>query len=498
MGLRVSDGLLPDPGKQAKNVVIWQNGKIPRDRRRVYLRLPFACKGYAPICCDSNDPKTQIAGIIKRMGRELPPLDLAEVAKFKQFVNQWLLRNLTPLDTVLTFEEWLESTSYTLSRKNELRRELAKCNGKPTKKQCRSIASFMKTESYDEFKLPRGINSRHDAFKAYSGPFFKSIEKEVYNLPQFVKHIPVADRPKYIKDYLVAAHAQYMVTDYTSFEASFTPEVMDACECQLYNYMLSKFPEDAKLIVDTIKGQNHGSMHCGVSYKLKGRRMSGDMCTSLGNGFTNLMIFEFLMQGREARILVEGDDGLAAIYDQNPLPTKEQYEKLGFVIKIEKVDDPMLASFCGCICPGGVIVRDPRSVLSTFAWTSTNVNAAYKMQMQLLRAKALSLAYEMPHCPILRAMADRALVLTRGFSPRFVADGYHDISCIPKDEKGLVASAVPLEARQFYSDRYNIDPTVQLIVEKRIRSSSDLDWLFQYIPPLIHTQQYEQNFIEVG
>lgn len=39
------------------------------------------------------------------------------------------------------------------------------------------------------------INSRSDAFKAFSGPFFKAIEKVVYEMPEFIKHTPVPDRP---------------------------------------------------------------------------------------------------------------------------------------------------------------------------------------------------------------------------------------------------------------------------------------------------------------
>lgn len=76
--------------------------------------------------------------------------------------------------------------------------------------------------------------------------------------------------------------------------------------------------------------------------------MSGDMCTSLGNGFSNKMKAEFLAYKAGGTIdgFVEGDDGL---FVTNFELRSSDYEKLGFTIKIEEIADPCEASFCGMI-----------------------------------------------------------------------------------------------------------------------------------------------------
>ncbi len=77
-----------------------------------------------------------------------------------------------------------------------------------------------------------------------------------------------------------------MATDYTSFEALFTPELMDAVEMQLYDYMLehvSGGKDTLRLIRRVQLGRNHIDSKY-VSVDISGKRMSGEMCTSLGNG----------------------------------------------------------------------------------------------------------------------------------------------------------------------------------------------------------------------
>lgn len=509
MGARVSDGVFEEPPRaDAPNdekdlqAHVNKGTRIPRHRRKMFLRLPFgAVPGYAPICADSNDPQTQVNGILKRVGRYVnPPLD-AEIGRFRRFVafeieNGSLAEYVHPLsaDEVESPEEWITNAPYPEHRKQELRQVYAESHGLPTRRECQSVSSFQKTESYEEFKLPRGINSRSDAFKVFSGRFFKAIEKALYKCPNFVKHVPVADRPEYIKTFLKRGAARYFGTDFSSFESGFLPELMRACECLLYAHMLRDFPREARLICDTIAGTNRCKMRCGVRMKVKARRMSGDMCTSLGNGFTNLMIFKYLMQGRQAEILVEGDDGLAAVYDDGPLPKPEAYAALGFSIKIEHVDDPLLASFCGCVCPGGVIVRDPRNVLSHFGWTSAAVYASPKMAKRLLRAKALSLRSEMPNSPLFRAIADRALYLTRGCEAVFQLDGYHQ--AVLDTRSAFPPPRVPIEARLFFEREYCIPVQQQLEWEAKIASADTLDFLV--LPPTRPMLQYSARFLTVG
>lgn len=445
----------------------------------MFRRLPYGfVEGVFPIGLDSNDPITQARGIAKRMGRILPPLDTTALTSFGLFVDSFLRKHLVPLNSIMGFEEWLDSTSYNETRKDQLRRAWEQCHYTSDAVKFRKIASFMKTEPYPEFKHCRGINSRHDAFKAYSGPVFKSIERVVYDLVDcrgnrlFAKHVPVSDRPSYIMG-MFEAGDQVMATDYSAFEASFRPQLMEVCEFALYRHMLRGYPKLARVICNTLGGVNHGRMRCGVTFKLKGRRMSGDMCTSLGNGFTNLMVFSWLMQGRSWTGTVEGDDGIFCVHDRKPLPLPADYARLGFDIKIERHERPEKASFCGIVATRTGLIKDPAKTLQSFGWTRTQTHAPEHVLWELLRAKALSLAYEAPHCPILRAVADRALSLTVGRKARFETDGYHQ----PVSEDQVPPACITPEIRVLFAQQYGVAVCDQLELESRIARELDLSFL---------------------
>jgi hypothetical protein len=384
----------------------------------------------------------------------------------------------------MTYKEWEDSTPYTLPRKDELRRSAeANSFGPPDVEQCEKVLSFEKGESYPDFKYPRWINSRSDAFKAYSGRFFKSIEMAVFELPWFIKHVPVRDRPMKIAS-LEHAGCVYWATDYTSFEASFSPEIMKAVECQLYEYMLQNYPDDAKILIRTLAGTNSGRSRDGVSFKLKGRRMSGDMCTSLGNGFTNLMIWGFLceemgMIENDWQGFVEGDDGIFAT--PGPAPSADMFAELGFNIKIVKHDNPNTASFCGIICRDGQNIRDPMEWVSSFGWSATCMTARLFVRLQLLRAKALSALWESPQCPVIGAIARAALRVTRGVKPRFINDGHHGI---PPDEFEIPPYAPTPSIRALVEEKFGVTIAEQISSENYCATHDDMSGLECILPDM--------------
>lgn len=163
---------------------------------------------------------------------------------------------------------------------------------------------------------------------------------------------------------------------------------------------------------------------------------------------------------------VEGDDGIFA----TPFELRgDEFEGLGFAVKIEEVTDPRHASFCGMIFgEDDQIIRDPRRFLQTFHWTHSFIHAGEKIMDQLLRAKALSAVYETPHCPIVGAVARRALHITRGSAPRFVHDGYHQQDLVPRDEKQLPEFSPTAATRKLFSDKFGIDETTQMRVEELV------------------------------
>jgi len=190
----------------------------------MFRRLDYgAVPGFAPICMDSNDPFTVECSFKKRLMRDCPEADPIELTKLAAFVTEFVKTNFRPVKK-LDFEEWLEQTSYNEQRKNQLR-QAKDFADRPDYATCQKVDSFVKTESYPEFKHARMINSRNDKFKCYSGPFFKAMENEVYKYHSFIKHVPVPDRPALICALDKSGGFKY-ATDFTAFESHFKKNIM--------------------------------------------------------------------------------------------------------------------------------------------------------------------------------------------------------------------------------------------------------------------------------
>lgn len=449
-----------------------------------------AVPGYAPICLDTNDPETVACGFRQRLLRSVPPHDKTRLNRLSKFVHDWLIDNV-PVVEPLSFEEWLASTTYTEERKMELRKVYELNHGAvPTKKECEHVDAFVKSEFYPTYKHARLINSRCDAFKVFSGPRFKAIENAIYALPQFIKHVPVPERPALIRK-LKQSGRRYFQTDFTSYESHFLVPIMRALELQLYAHCLKNDVHSA-FLCSVISGKNKMTTRAGVRAKVRARRMSGDMCTSLGNGFSNLMLALFLAHEKGGVLdgFVEGDDGL---FCTDVELTTEDYASLGFTIKIEEVDDPCHASFCGMIFPdSGEIIREPRRFFMGFGWTQSYIGAGDRIMDELLRAKALSAVYETPQCPIIGAMARYALQKTKGVVPRFVDDGYH----VPRDVKNVPHFMPSSDTRLLFEAEYGVSVAVQLLAEAAVLRGN-FEEVSRLIPPTYEQLDYTTKFVEV-
>lgn len=479
VGYRPYETHLPNPTSKVVPASVDLHLKRPR-RSRNFRRLNFgAIPGYGPISVDRRDPETLRRALAKRVGRDLPKPDPARIKLFREFVRQWVRKHVPVVD-VPTFDEWLEAAPYTLARKAELRRAYEQLRGlPPTPRQCSHVDSFAKLESYPEFKEARWINSRSDAFKVYSGPAFHAIESVLYKLPYFIKHVPVPERPALVRA-LKRVGLRYYENDYTAFESHFTPEFLRMCECVLYEHALQRDPELARVICQTISGTNRLRTKSGVGLTLEGRRMSGDMCTSLGNGFTNLMLALFIAHEAGGHLdgFVEGDDGLFAVDFEM---TSEMFSGLGFTVKIKEHSDPCHAHFCGMtMTADGTIIKDPRRVFQTFGWTHSFIGAGHRVMDELLRSKALSLAYELPQCPVIGQLSRTALELTEG--------------CGVREELGIYRRAPRVytpppfrptaDARTMLQEHFGISIETQLAAEEAIRGH-DLLKVAALIPPLL-------------
>lgn len=475
------------------------SNKPERARRAMFRRLAYgAVNGLGPVCRDSNHVPTQVDALRRRLCRKLPDIDPGLLAEFGSFVRHWLVENLAPLapSEVLNFDQWIAEAPYTDARKAELRAVwLEQAGGLPRMKQARRVNAFIKTESYElskdgEFKAARWICSRSDAAKVILGPWMKSIERRVYELPWFIKHVPVQDRWRVVSG-LKGGGRKYIITDYTSFEASFASAFMENCECLLYSHMLQCVTGAGQYIRKVLTGKNQIRTRAGVSVELQGRRMSGDMNTSLGNGFSNLMLMLFFCQrlGTTVEGRVEGDDGVFAL--TGTVPTPDMFARLGFEIKLAEVEDPCMGGFCGVVAADGTNIRDPSKFLQGFGWSSSAIQGGEGVQMQLLRAKALSALYENPACPIITSIASQALDLTEGVNPRFVWDGYHAPPPVKRPERRPVSC----RTRDLFFKLYGVTPQVQIQCEERIDAGGSLDFLTTVLRPHWNHSLYWNWFV---
>lgn len=432
-------------------------------------------RNLAPPHPDTGHGPTLLAGCEARFASSVPKLDRAALRRMKAFVTAFVEREFTPIpaDADVTLETWLEGTSYSAARKQELR-ETWDCSNRAVRfRKDFENKNFMKKETYGQYKHARGINSRTDVFKCFSGPYFKLMETEVYKHPAFIKHVPQRKRPEYIIEMLGKYPGPWQETDYSQFEKHFTPEVLHSIEFVLYRHMLKNFPSVFSVISSALAGTNR-CVNKFFTLEVLGRRMSGDMCTSLGNGFSNLMLAKFIAheKGGEITGVVEGDDGL--FFASVPM-TSADFLKLGFTIKMLHHDDLLRTSFCGLVMSRDLTtMTDPLKVLLNFGWTNSPLmGGGPKVLGGLLRAKALSLAYEHPKCPILCKLAVGVLAKTTQFTPRFSTDWYHqqrnaETLLFKEETKRMLEEGPSSTTRRDFAAHYGIPVHIQLEVEAEI------------------------------
>lgn len=442
---------------------------------------------------------SQHRAVSNRVARPVPQIGTAHASKYvllhalRRHVRLFCERHLRPFTTSKTFdfETWLSKTHYEKWRKDELRKVHERFPDRVTWRMVRDHSrpkGFVKLESYPFFKFPRGIHARDDWIKAWIGPVIKEIEEQVYQLPQFIKHVPVADRPAYVQKNVETAGCEYAATDYSAFESSFSPELMNVCEFELYRYMCSQTTAspDIEMFRRMCCGRNVLRYKDGT-FVVNGRRMSGEMTTSLGNGWSNLMLATFIMRHRDLRCVVEGDDGLFAIKpEEKSIWTPEAFAQFGFIIKNEFHRDIETASFCGIVYARdvGFNLADPIQELIQFGWSLGQIRT--KKSRDLLVAKAMSLGYEYPGAPIMSALSRYVLrVCGTRVDWEYVShtmDLWHRAMLM---EVRQHTEHSKLLAQQF---RVPVDERSRFVVEKKFNVP---------IPLQIHTENYLDSLTQI-
>lgn len=376
--------------------------------------------GAVPPHPNPNGPEDLLAGALKRFATDPPPPDPIMFQRLLDFVERKLFPLFTPLapDVDISVPTWLENCqNYTIKRKQDLQRkyDLVADEDDPFYRRAKS---FAKDEFLVGIKHVRIINSASDEFKCFVGPVFRYLEKALFKNPHFIKYIPVPDRPQALFERIFRVGSRYGETDFTSMEAHFD-RIRFEIEIMWYKYMTQYLPERDRLWrhFEKLRGKNVCVFKFFTMY-IEASRLSGEMNTSLGNGFVNFALNLFLddLLDMGGEFFFEGDDG---VFCANKMPTKQDYANLGFDVKVEPKEEISDMSFCGLVFDPleKINVTDPMFELTTFGWSKFRyVNARRATRLALIRAKSLSMLYQYSGCPILHELALYGLRVTNRIS----------------------------------------------------------------------------------
>jgi len=378
-----------------------------------------------PYCTEPFSNHNLMCGYLKRIIPNTPTEDPVKINLIGDFVTKWLNENLTPLPNFqfndkLVDEYMLKLKHFNHTQKQRLLNAYAELktgflSSKRGLRRFYKIWSFVKREFYEEPKHLRFINSRSNHFKIRIGPYIKLIEHQVYKLKYMVKGQIITELPKNIMR--INKYPYFLETDYSSFEGSFSPTYTDNVECELWRYMLQNNPDTLNLLMGVYYTiDRYGVMRPRVEkcknpkyrFDVVGTRMSGEMWTSLGNSFSNLMNMLFLCEINNINCdgFVEGDDGLFGM--DKKILTKQSFADLGFNIKMKYVSELSNTSFCGNMFSTETLhsLVPLEQICRVFISCSSGyLDVGMRLQSMLLRSKAMSLYIQGKFTPIASVLA---------------------------------------------------------------------------------------------
>jgi hypothetical protein len=409
--------------------------KLKRWKPRIKNRIPSAEKmGLTVSACvppklDTQHTETLFAGCQHRQACTVPPVTatLKEQKELRRFVFLFLKKFVSQLkpEDVESYEVWAQRQKDDRDSLDRANKEQEKyLPGQKLPERFTDAACFGKDEHYPEVKPARGIAGRSLHIKCRYGRFMAALDRVLGKLKFLVKGLNASEiRGRMLE--MFRTTDEFAENDFSSFEASITTKIIRLCECQLFRHVFQHVMP--KELVDEICNDaagKHVFRYKGFSVTIAGRRRSGDLWTSSGNAFTNLMLICFCLWKMgitfdQMRVLVEGDDSIVQIKDIETYCGLFERISGAFGFRSKVCTSPMLAttSFLQkrTTPDGRYELKDWRKILATFGWSKQkHVGMSRAKLLVLFRARSYSLAYQFPRHPILYALAKSCLRLTAG------------------------------------------------------------------------------------
>lgn len=429
----------------------------------------------------SHSVDNWVRGLCKRVVHEEHPFDEHIQKDFVKFSRHFIKHNIRPIPNGLSedllLEEWLAHSKYNKEKKQTLRELNAKMRAHEIpRRQYLALTSFIKSEFYEEPKEARIINSRSDAFKSRIGPFIHAAEKYVYD-DHFIKHCTPAQVVERMKAKAKGFEVFYE-TDYSSFEGSFTSTFLSQIELYFLTRLFYNYPEIVSLITLALTSKNKATFRSKYVAEFYGSRMSGEMWTSMCNGFMNKLLVEYVAKRSNAHVdyLVEGDDGFIC---SNKELMWDLTKLCGFKLKCDVVFDPMKIQFCSLRVCGDKLVPNITRTLKHYGYIidsqlsralSTGSKRSERKLREIQLAKAQSLLATSSGIPILQSIADQQIRVLKG---TYLNSKYYDWwESEFYDLSNARRTPITQEVRNYVASEFNIPIDLQIELERQIESCS--------------------------
>lgn len=483
----------------------------PHIRQPEMVGLPCMVTGGVFFRPNTKDPISAAKGLNKRLIHPRPPIDGVLLALLDRYTDWWNKENLRALDPseILTFDAWLEKVNHPEWRKNEYRRAKEQWdNGEVSATRLREKKCFVKAEFYDDPKYHRIIHSPHDWEKVLQGPFVAAIEKLLFSRPEFIKKVPRAEWPTYIRGRVGKPGYRCYTADYSSFEANHVDALQQVTELKMAAFVLNNLLHE--MGVQDILTSDERKELLSKLFKawVSGTRSSGRMSTSVFNGYDNEIFNGFVLThfcgATDWVCVVEGDDGLFA-HNGYRDPEPWMFERLGLTIKIIVVDNWYEASFCGVVTHPDVLatLASPWKVVLTSSWAGQEyLRAKEDTLSKLAQVKGLSYLAQYPGAPVIQSVA-LWMLRSSGYDPSRLDEllewyqqqrgtTFWDRQII-KEIKGsaLYAAPVDLGSRQVVADVFGMDLETQAALEELFDTSGPTVDLPVNIIPDKYRRQWE-------
>lgn len=347
------------------------------------------------------------------------------------------------------------------------------------------ITEMQKLEMYDvtkiEGKEDRGIQFRSTVYNAALASHLWNIEHRLIHLHDgphrmVMKGLKPDDRMRHI-----ACGTENMKKpvffqlDHSRFDAHVNEHLLRA-EHSVYAYCRKRNPEMMRLL--KMQRKNIGRSFGGIVYKMKAKRMSGDVNTSLGNTILNLCMLRSWLSFNEVegRIFLDGDDSVVIVEaeDVEKLGSFEDYFlKLGMKTEGSTTEDLWQVEFCQsrpCWIGGTVkAVRDPLKVISTIGVTAGS-HETKEMKRVVAATCLCEDAINGPSCPVIAPFLRRVYERVEHVDPQAgenirwkVENGNIDIH-----EHEIGPASVTEEDRYWFFRTWGITPGEQLMMENQL------------------------------